>query len=176
MGAAVVGVFDPMRVVVSSNGKHLGDMFAPSLFSDGVLRMIDFAREAVWTPHCAIPHFFLAELGTVTIEGNSYPGVGHPERFLESVYGADWRIPYRSALAGGELTDGRTVHGDRYEPTLAADIDWCLAQGWDRSVYTGLPEWPRAIQGAGPIGPTTRTLDTSRSTWWRDLDELVAEF
>ena len=75
------------------------------------------------------------------------------------------------------FSTGATVHGDRYEPKLAAEIEWALARGWDRSRYASAPPWPpRRLGGGGPKGPTARTRDNSRSLWWRDLDELVRYF
>ena len=169
-----VAWFDPMRLVISHRGRTVGDVFLPSLFDDGVCRMYDFGTEIYWTPHSSFPHFFLQELSVAAIGGREYPAVGHPERFLEAIYGADWRTPYRSVVDGGEGKDGVTTHGDRYEPNLHDQIAWAVERGWDRSVYRGLPAWPRRVGGAGPIGPTARTVGTSRSLWWHDLDELVA--
>lgn len=176
LGAGRIATFDAMRVAVWDGDEHLGDLFAPSLFDDGVLRIYDFATETLWTPHSSFPHFFLQELSTVTIAGRAYPGVGRPERFLAGVYGDDWRTPYRSYVDGGESRTGSTTHGDTYEPKLAEWVDWCVAEGWDRSVYAGQPSWPREARGAGPIGPSTRTASTSRALWWRDRDELLANY
>jgi hypothetical protein len=94
------------------------------------------------------------------------------------VYGADWREPRRAAIDGGEAEsdDDVTTHGDRFEPRLAAELEWCRGHGWDRSGYTGLPRSPRRVLGAGPIGPTARTARTSRALWWTDLDGLVASY
>jgi hypothetical protein len=172
VGAGRVPTFDPMQVAVIAEGRRLGELFAPSLFCDGVLRMYDFATEVIWTPHLSFPHFFLEKTSTVSIGGDMYPGVGHPEQFLAGVYGADWRTPYRSAYAGGVGRQGATNRGALYEPKLAAEIAWCEAEGWDRSKYVGQPAWPRRLRGAGPLGPTDRTASTSRALWWRDLDEV----
>jgi hypothetical protein len=171
-GAAAVPTFDPMQVAVLAGGGRIGELFAPSLFSDGVLRMYDFATEVIWTPHLSFPHFFLESTSTVSIGGRDYPGVGHPEQFLAGVYGAGWRIPYRSAYAGGAGRRGVTNRGAVYHPKLGAEIAWCEGEGWDRSKYAGQPAWPRRVRGAGPIGPSDRTASNSRALWWRDLGEV----
>lgn len=156
------------------DGEAIGDLYAFSLFQDGVLRRFDLANDAYWCPHSSFPHFFVEQLGEATIRGQRYPAPRHAEQFLAGVYGDDWRTPYRAVMQGGAPRAGTTTHGDRYEPKLAAEVAWCLAQGWDRSPYHGELKWPRPIRGAGPIGPTSRTADSSRALWWRSLDELQA--
>lgn len=175
-GGARVPFFDPGRVAVLLHGEKIGDLFAPVLCADGVLRQLDLATETVWTPHSSFPHFFVQELREVRIDGDAYPGVGEAEQFLAGVYGDDWRIPYRATNQGGESRTGSTSHGDRYEPKLAAEVAWCEGRGWRREPYAGLPAWPRLLRGAGPIGPTARTSATSRALWWHDLDEVAAFF
>lgn len=176
LGAGRVGLFDAGRLAVWAGDEHLGDLFAPSLFADGVLRIYDFATETIWTPHSSFPHYFVEELSTVAIDGRAYPAVGHAERFLAGVYGEDWRTPYRSAVDGGDARAGSTTHGDTYAPKLREEIAWCVARGWDRSRYADLPAWPREVEGAGPVGPTERTATTSRALWFRDRAELVANY
>jgi len=176
MGSRRVAFFDPMRVVVFADGRPAGDLFAPSLFADGVLRIYDFANEVLWTPHSSFPHHLVEQLGGVGIRGLPLAAVAFAETFLEMTYGHDWRIPRRAVVDGGDPHPGTTTHGDRYEPSLSESIAWCVAQGWDRSVYAGSPAWPRAVRGAGPIGPTPRTARTSRALWWNDLEELVAHY
>ena len=154
LGGGRVGTFDAMRIAVWSGETHLGDLFAPTLFDDGVLRIYDLATEVNWTPHSSFPHFFVETLSTVRIGDREYPGVGHPEQFLAGVYGEDWQTPYRSVIDGGELRSGSTTHGDTYDPKLAGEVAWCEARGWTRARYAGLPAWPRDVIGAGPAGPT----------------------
>ncbi|HWB23106.1 MAG TPA: LicD family protein [Gaiellaceae bacterium] len=176
LGGGRVGTFDAMRIAVFDGETHLGDLFAPTLFDDGVLRIYDLATEVNWTPHSSFPHFFVETLSTVRIGSDEYPGVGHAEQFLAGVYGDDWQTPYRSVMDGGELRTGSTTHGDTYEPKLADEIAWCEARGWDRSRYAGLPAWPREVAGAGPIGPTERTSSSSGALWYRDRAELLAHY
>ena len=177
MGTTRVAWFDAMRVAVFAGGQPAGDLFAPSLFDDGVLRIYDFQTEVLWTPHSSFPHFFLGEPATAQVRDLSLPAVGRAEAFLEGVYGGDWRVPRPASVDGGAAPrEGTTTHGDRYEPKLAAQIAWCIGEGWDRSPYSGLPSWPRRVRGAGPVGPTARTAATSRALWWIDLDELVAHY
>jgi hypothetical protein len=176
MGSRQVAFFDAMRIVVFADGRFAGELFAPSLFADGVLRIYDFANEVLWTPHSSFPHHFVAELDEVSVRGLPLPAVAFADAFLEMTYGQDWRVPRRAVVDGGDPRAGTTTHGDRYEPNLSERIAWCLAQGWDRTVYAGLPAWPRAVRGAGPIGPTPRTARTSRALWWIDLEELVAQY
>ena len=125
IGAGEVEMFNPSRIVVSYRGQPVGDLFAPSLFCDGVLWVYDFATEVIWTPQSSFPHFFIETSSIVTIDGTTYPGVGHPEQFLDGVYGSDWRTPYRSVVDGGTARDGSTSHGDRFDPKLAAEVAVC---------------------------------------------------
>jgi hypothetical protein len=75
-------------------------------------------------------------------------------------------------MQGGAPREGTTTHGDRYEPKLAAEVAWCVELGWDRSQYAREVPWPRPVRAAGPLGPTPRTVDSSRALWWRTLAEL----
>jgi hypothetical protein len=176
LGSGRIGTFDAMRIAIFGGETHLGDLFAPTLFADGVLRIYDLATEVNWTPHSSFPHFFVETLSTVRIGEHAYPGVGHPEQFLAGVYGEDWRTPYRAVMDGGELRSGSTTHGDTYDPKLSGEIAWCEAQGWSRAGYDGLPAWPREVVGAGPIGPTERTSSSSGALWYRDRAELLANY
>ena len=82
----------------------------------------------------------------------------------------------KAAVDGGTSRAGSTTHGDTYTPKLAKEIAWCVAAGWDRGRYEGLPAWPRTIAGAGPWGSTERTASTSRALWYRDFGELAANY
>jgi hypothetical protein len=174
MNPGGIAWFDPMHLQVRLNGSFIGDLFMPSLFSDGVLRIYDFETEIYWTPQFSMPHFFIGELGSATIDGRAFPVMQHAGQFLSLIYGRDWRVPYRSVIDGGEPKQGVTIHSHRYVPSLRQAVAWAMTKGWDLSAYQGLPAWPRALAGAGPIGPTPRTAATSRSLWWHDLDELGA--
>ncbi|MHB8469574.1 MAG: hypothetical protein ACYDCH_07465 [Gaiellaceae bacterium] len=77
-------------------------------------------------------------------------------------------------LRVGSARERSTTHGDTYEPKLAAEIASSEVHGWDRGHYAGLPAWPRPVRGAGPAGPSPRTVSTSRALRWRDRAELVA--
>jgi hypothetical protein len=50
MNPGAVAWFDQMHLQVRLDGTFIGDMFIPSLFSDGVLRIYDFETEVYWTP------------------------------------------------------------------------------------------------------------------------------
>ncbi len=176
LGGGSVGLFDAGRLAVWAEGVHLGDLFAPVLFADGVLRIFDLATSVSWTAHSSFPHFFVEELSLVSIAGHAYPAVHHPERFLAGVYGDDWRTPYKSTVDGGVLRSGSTTHGDTFAPKLAEEIAWCESAGWDRARYAGLPAWPRTVAGAGPWGATWRTASSSAALWYRDREELVANY
>jgi hypothetical protein len=167
-----MGAFWGSHLKCFKDGEAMGDLYAFSLFNDGVLRRFDLAQDTYWCPHSSFPHFFVEQLGHASIRGHRYPAPQHAEQFLAGVYGADWQTPYRAVTQGGEGREGTTTHGDRYEPKLAAEVAWCEAQGWDRAKYAGEPAWPRPIRGAGPLGPTPRTVDSSRALWWRSLAEL----
>lgn len=176
MGSATTAWFDPGRLAVLVDGRKMGDLFAPVVFSDGVLRQYDLEREIFWAPHSSFPHFFVQELAPTMLAGRTYPGPRHAGRFLAAVYGADWRTPYRAAHQGGTRRTGTTDHGDLYLPKLHEELRWCRERGWDDAAYAGCPRWPRAIRGAGPIGPTPETESNSRTLWYRDLDELSAYY
>lgn len=154
------------------DGEAVGDLYAFALFEDGVLRRFDLAEDAYWCPHSSFPHFFVERLDQVALRGRRYPAPQHADVFLAGVYGEDWRTPYRAVTQGGQIREGTTTHGDRYEPKLAAEIAWCEAHDWDRSRYAGELAWPRRVRAAGPLGPTPRTAESSRALWWRSLAEL----
>jgi hypothetical protein len=168
--------FDPGFIGATWGGEKYVDLYMPQLFNDGVLRTYDFETETFWTPHLSFPHFFVERTATARIRGRSFPIPRDVEKFLEGVYGHDWRVPYRAVLEGGEARAGTNVHGSRYAPKLAEEIEWCVARGWDRSRYEGQPRWPRATRAAGPIGESPRTIDSTRALWWRDLSELQANY
>ena len=112
----------------------------------------------------------------VSIAEKTYPAPQCPEQYLKGVYGDDWREPCRAVRQGGEAREDRSVHGDCYKPKLAEEIQRCIDRGWDRTRYHNELRWPRMIAGAGPIGPTGRTVDSSRALWWRTTDELIEFF
>jgi hypothetical protein len=161
-------------IVVRLGGERIGDLYAFSLFDDGVLRRFDEERGAYWVPHSSFAHFFVDRLESAALRGRRYPVPRRADRLLADTYGADWRTPYRAMQQGGAPKDGVTIHGDRYEPHLRAQIEWCETQGWDRGRYAHERRWPRPIRAAGPVGPTDRTRDSSRALWWRSRDELTA--
>jgi hypothetical protein len=171
-----VTTFDPGHLWVLHEGDHVGDVFTPSLFADGVLRFFDLAAEVFWTPQSSVPHWFFEEATTVEVAGRPYPAPRAPEALLAGIYGDDWRTPYRSVVDGGTGKDDVTAHGDRYAPKLHREVPWCEEQGWDRSQYRWAPAWPRRVRGAGPRGPDERTRGSSEALWWRDLEELVAHY
>jgi hypothetical protein len=171
-----VTTFDPGYVRILFEGDHVGELFAPSVFSDGVLRFLDFATAVVWCPHWSLPHWFLEETSTVELAGRPYPAPRSAESYLACVYGDDWRTPYRSVRDGGTGRTGTTTHGDAYHPNLDRWIPWCEERGWDRTRYRLAPAWPRQLRGAGPRGPDDRTRGNSGALWWRTLDELLASY
>lgn len=171
-----IAEFEPGHFALWDERTIVGDIYLPALFADGVTRLYDFEHEVAWTPHTSTPHFFFLESSTVTIRGRELPGHAHPEEFLAGVYGDDWREPYRCVVDGGTARPDTTTHGDRYHPKLHAQIAWAESLGWDRTPYAGLPAWPRPVRGAGPVGSTERTRETSRALWWRDLDEMQANY
>lgn len=174
---AGVTSFSTAAVGIYYQERKIGDLYSFTAFADGVMRRWDFEHDIYWCPHSSFPAYFVEALTEVTLRDRPYPSVRAPEKWIEGVYGVDWRTPYRAVAQGGQGRAGATVHGDRYEPKLAAEIEWALAQGWDRSRYANGPAWPpQRLGGAGPVGPTARTRDNSRSLWWRDLDELVRFF
>jgi hypothetical protein len=165
-GAALPGLS------LSLDGTGVGELWAPVLFSDGVLRVVDLpARVSLW-PQTALPAFVFEELREVTVRGGSYPAPARAELLLEWLYGADWREPRRAPADGGRREAGRGRSGDRVAPALAEQIALCESQGWDRSVYAGQPAWPPRLAAAGPAGVSERAAATSGSDWWRSLAEV----
>ncbi len=161
------------RLRVRYEGQAVGDLYAFSLFSDGVLRWYDVEHEAYWCPESTFPHYFLETLETAEIRGRAYPVPRAAHKWLEYVYGSGWRRPFK---AGDARTDEINVWGYAYKPTLADAIAWCEAQGWDRSRYDGEPHWPRAIAAAGPKGWAPRGEDDNQVLWWRTLEDLVLHY
>lgn len=161
---------------VSHDGVSVGELWAPVLFSDGVLRLYDLDREVALWPQSAMPAFMFDERRNVILGGRAYPAPAHAETMLEWLYGSDWQVPQRSVADGGDPVDGRGRSGDRVTPALAGHIAWCVQRGWDRSVYAGEPRWPRQLAGAGPAGTSDRAATTSGSDWWRTLDEVAENY
>jgi hypothetical protein len=157
---------------LTCDGVAVGELWAPVLFSDGVLRVYDLEREVSLWAQTALPAFVFEELREVELRDRSYPVPADAETLLEWIYGEDWRVPRQAVADGGERVADRGRSGDRVVPALAEQIAWCEAQGWDRSVYAAQPQWPRALVAAGPYGSSARAAATSGSDWWRSLDEI----
>ncbi|MFP5378471.1 MAG: hypothetical protein ACLGHP_01685, partial [Vicinamibacteria bacterium] len=156
--------------------RKIGDLYAYTLFNDGVLRRYDTSHEVYWLPHSSIPHFFVERLETATLRGRPYPIPQHAGAFLAGCYGEDWQTPYRAVRQGGTPREGVTSYSDRYAPKLAAEIAYAEAHGWSRDKYRHELPWPRPMRGAGPVGDDPRTADTTRAWWWRSRDELLAHY
>jgi hypothetical protein len=168
-----VNEFWDASVSILYEGEKIGDLYAFSLFDDGVLRRWDFKNQVYWCPRSSFPDWFLSEVEWVEMRGVSYPAPRDYEKWLEGVYGEDWRVPYKASRVGGTIRPNTTTHGDKFLPKLHAEIAWCRSRGWDQHAYRNQPTWPRSVNGAGPKGPTERTFRNSRSLWWRDIDELL---
>ena len=161
---------------LTCDGVGVGELWAPVLFSDGVLRVYDLEHEVSLWAQTALPAFVFEELGEVELRGGSYPVPAHAETLLEWIYGEDWRTPRQAVADGGDQVADRGRSGDRVVPALAEQIAWCEAQGWDRSVYAAQPQWPRGLVAAGPYGNSVRAASTSGSDWWRSLDEIAENY
>ncbi|HET8929840.1 MAG TPA: LicD family protein [Acidimicrobiales bacterium] len=171
-----VPAFWPGYLWLVVDGACIGEVYAPTLFADGVLRLYDPANEVSFWPQSSFPTYFVESLSTATVRGVPYPVPRDAERLLHGFYGADWNVPIRSHADGGEARPGLGPSGDDLTPHLASMVDWCLGQGWDRSVYASRPAWPRMLDGAGPFATSSRTVLTSRSGWWHTLDDLTAHY
>lgn len=170
-----VASFWTSAVVVQEHRRSVGDLYAFTLFRDGVLRRFDMRNGAYYYPHSSFPHYFVDELDEATVRGARYPIPRRAEQWLAGNYGADWRTPYRAVRQGGDLRPGSTVYGDRYEPKLSREIAWCEAQCWDRTRYVSAPPWPQPIRAAGPTGLTPGVPDSSH-VLWSNLDETARLF
>ena len=93
------------------------------------------------------------------------------ERWLELVYGATWRVPFK---AGDARTDDVSVWGYAFKPMLQEARAWCEAQGWDPTSYAGQPHWPRMVAAVGPAGWAPRGEDPNHVHWWKSLSQIVA--
>jgi hypothetical protein len=154
-----------------------GELFAPVLFDDGVLRLYDLERDVYHWPQSSFPAWFVEDLDTVCVRGVDYPIPRAADILLGFLYGDDWRTPIRSVRDGGDQRDDRLANGDVGAPTLAAQVAWCEARGWDRGAYADRPAWPRRIRAAGPGGITYgRAAATSGSCWWHTLEELAEHY
>ena len=150
-------------------------MANPSSWSQA-RRQSTIANEVYCSPHMSFPDYFVAASAAASLRGRPFPAIAHAEQWRASVYGSDWQRPRRNRALGGPAQAHRNIYGHRIVPRLPEEIAWCVERGWDRRVYSACPPWPRQAQGGGPIGPTPRTEDNSRSLWWRDLDEMVRFF
>jgi hypothetical protein len=171
-----VALFDTAHLGIMRDGACCGELYAPTLFADGVLRFWDREQEVVHWPRSSFPAFAVEELGTAEVRGVPFPVPRHAEALLEWHYGPDWRTPYRAVRDGGDPRDGSTEHGDVATPRLAGQIAWCERQGWDRTRYRGQPAWPRPLRGAGPQGDSPRAAATSGSEWWHTVAEVEAHY
>lgn len=171
-----VAMFDSAFLsIMGTDGSNYGELYAPSVFSDGVLRLYDFEEEVVFWPQSSFPAYFVEDTRPVLVRGRPYPAPVHAEQLLALLYGDDWQVPYRSPRDGGDARPDRTDHGDVAEPDLRAAIEWCRSQGWDEAQYAYEPVWPRRLRGAGPHEWMEQTSLTTRSAWWHSLDELTAD-
>jgi hypothetical protein len=168
--------FDAGYLGIMRETGSVGELYAPVLFSDGVLRLYDLEREVAFWPQSSFPIFVVDELTTAHVRGVPFPVPAYAEQLLEWHYGPDWRTPYRSARDGGMPRDGSTSNGDAASPRLAEAIAWCEAHGWDRSVYLAQPAWPRPLAGAGPTDHSSRAASTSQSAWWQTLNEVAEHY
>jgi LicD family len=173
LNPAGIPFFEAGYLSIMKGGVARGELYAPLLFSDGVLRLYDLEREAAFWPQSSFPVYVVEELAAVTVRDTRFPVPAGAEKLLEWHYGPGWRTPYRSVRDGGAPRDGLTSHGDLAAPRLAAQIAWCEAQGWDRSVYRTAPAWPRSLGAAGPVDYGPRTATTSQSAWWHTLAEIT---
>lgn len=163
---------NPASLVVSKEGRPIGDIYTPWLFSDGQLRMFDLATACYWFPRSTFPAWFVEECVVVSVRGRQYLAPRAYERLLGHFYGDDWRTPYRCEDAGGAAKEGTTWMGDRERPDLAALSAWCRERGWDQAEYAELPPWPRVIRGAGP--PAYVGADVGSE--WTTLEQLALDY
>ena len=117
---------------LSVDGVAVGELWAPVLFSDGVLRIYDLECEVALWPQSALPAFVLEQ---------ALRSRGFGTRLSRSgARGNTTRMALRRGLARSATRGRRTVAtsrevwalGDRVAPALAEQIAWCEAQGWDR--------------------------------------------
>jgi hypothetical protein len=158
------------RLIIRYDGHRTGDMYAFSLFSDGVVRWYDFHWETYWCPESSFPHYFVESLETVFIRGRAYPAPRAPEKWLEGIYGETWRTPFKP---GDPRSAALNVWGYRFRPKLAEEVAWCESQGWRRDQYAGEPAWPRQVWAVGPEGWAPDNEDPGHVRWWRSLDDIV---
>src|SRR5262245_48353146 len=59
-------------IIVHVRGRLVGELYAFSLFSDGVMRRFDPASGVYWWPHSSFPHFLVEELTSLSIRGRAY--------------------------------------------------------------------------------------------------------
>lgn len=171
-----IATFDPGVFTIRFNGATVGELWAPTLFADGVLRMYDLLTGAYFWPQSSMPHHHFETLGRVELGGGSYPVPAAADVVLARLYGDDWRTPTRAPADGGRPRPGHAYSGDRADPRLREWIADCEAQGWDRRRYGGQPPWPRPILGAGPHGSASRAGELSGSEWWSTLEELSSDY
>jgi hypothetical protein len=167
---------DMGALCIMSGDWTYGDLWAPAVFSDGVLRQYDFEREVIMWPEASFAAYFIEELRPLEMHGIEYPVPAHSEELLRWQYGDDWREPYKSVRDGGAARSDRTSHGTFAEPTLRDQLEWCRRRGWDPARYAGQPAWPRPLGGAGPWEDSVRARHTSGSAWWHSLEEVANHY
>jgi len=157
------------RLMLSYEGRGVGDLYAFSLFDDGVLRWYDVEHEVYWCPESSFPHYFLEALEPVTLRGRQYPAPRAAAQWLSGTYGPEWRTPFK---AGDPRPADTNPWGYRFRPRLHDEIAWCETQGWDRARYRGALRWPRPVVAAGPAGWAPPGQNPDEIRWWRTLAEL----
>ena len=171
-----VPAFDPGVLAIRIGGSIVGELWAPTVFADGVLRLYDLAAGVYFWPQSSMPHHHFQTREEAELDGHRYPVPGEAEALLAELYGEDWRTPIRAPADRGRPRPGREYSGEPADPRLRAWIARCEAAGWDRSCYGGEPAWPRPTLGAGPRGAAVRARDHSGSAWWRTIEELQANY
>lgn len=161
------------RLTVRFEDRQVGDLYAFSLFEDGVLRWYDVEHEVYWCPESSFPHYFVETLEPVTIRGRQYPAPRAAAQWLAGTYGPDWRTPFKVGDRRPAETD---VWGYRFRPRLHDEIAWCETQGWDRGRYRGELRWPRSVVAAGPDGWAPPGENPDEVRWWRTLAELQQHY
>ncbi len=155
-GSGRIPSFDPGMWAIRVDGSTVGELWAPTLFSDGVLRHYDLSSRVYFWPQSSIPHHAFEQLSEASVDGRSYPAPRDPRALLRWLYGKDWETPIRAPSDGGEPRTGHAHSGDRADPRLREWIVECERAGWDRGRYGA--DRGRRPQGIGGAHPRAQRL------------------
>jgi len=128
-------------IYVLKNGRHYGDIYLFTRFSDGIARRYDSYTRTYFNPKMSIPNYFYSGNEVRKIFGRDFRVPQNPEAVIEKIYGNDWRIP----LKIGDFEKGRNrLSGAVMDSDIEMLISLAIKEDSTRE-YSGFPDWPASI-------------------------------